>query len=75
MCELLTMTVQFLITFSSFLFENKNFIAFDMRENFGNHLCTLDYRRTHSNLAVVVDEHHFFEFHFTAFVGLESVNK
>jgi len=70
----LTMAIQFLITFSSFLLENKNFVTFKMFEDGSGYGSTINGRRTHFHITVVTDQHHAIEFHLGSFFSLEALN-
>ena len=48
------MSIQFLITFSSFLLENENFVTFQVLENGSGHAGTGNGRRTHFDITVII---------------------
>ena len=53
--KILAMPIQRLVTFSSFLLENKYFVAFEMFEDGGGDFCTCNGGGTHFNGTVVVN--------------------
>ena len=50
----MTMTIHFLITFSSFLLENKNFVTFQVLENGSGYSGTGNGRSTHFDITVII---------------------
>lgn len=74
---MLTVTVQFAISFSSFLVENKNLVTFyQTGNNFANYLCAFYSRSTYSDVAVFVYQKNFLEFYCcTGFSVLHVVYK
>ena len=70
----MTVAIQFLITFSSFFLENKNFVTFEVFENGSGYGSTVNGRRTHFYITVVSDQHHAVEFHLGSFFSLKALN-
>ena len=71
--ELLTVTVQLAIAFSSLLVENKNFIAlYQACFYFANNLSAFYYRSTYGDCTVVVNQQHFLKFN--SCTGLGTLN-
>ena len=75
--KLLTVTVQFSVTFSSLLVEYQYFITFyQVRNYFAYHFCTFYGRSTYCNSTVVVYQQNFVKFNScTVFSILNVVNK
>ena len=75
--ELLTMTVQFTITFSSLLVEHEDFVTLHERSlHFANHFCAIYRRSAHCDVAVVVYQQNFLKFNsLVSFGVLNVINK
>ena len=67
------MTVQFLITFTTFFLENKNFVVFQVTKNFNFYRGTFYNRCAYQNLTVVVYQQDFVEAHRGFYFLVETV--
>lgn len=70
----MTVTVAFTITFSSFLLEDDDTFAFEMRENFANDLCTFYGGSTNFYGSVVVDQQYFVKLDSSTLLSVQTVN-
>lgn len=68
------MTVAFTITFSSFLLEDDDTFAFEMREDFANDLCTFYDGSTNFYGSVVVDQQYFVKLDSSTLLSVQTVN-
>ena len=68
------MTVAFTITFSSFLLEDDDTFAFEMREDFANDLCTFYGGSTNFYGSVVVDQQYFVKLDSSTLLSVQTVN-
>ena len=75
--ELLTVTVQLAITFSSLLVEYENLIAlYQACFHFANNLCAFHYGSTYGDCTIVVNQQHFLKLNScTGFGTLNVVNE
>lgn len=75
--ELLTVTVQLLVTFSSLLVEYQHFVTlYQVRNDFANDFCAFDGGSTYSDGSVVVCQQHFVKFNScTVFSVLDVLNE
>ena len=72
--QVLTMTVQFLVTFSAFLFEDKNFVVFQMSEYFNRDLRTSNNRGSDGNFTTIIHQHYLVEIYIFTFFCFQTVN-
>ncbi len=70
----MTVTVAFTITFSSFLLEDDDAFAFEMREDFANDLCTFYGGSTNFYGSVVVDQQYFVKLDSSTLLSVQTVN-
>lgn len=70
----MTVTVAFTITFSSFLLEDDDTFAFEMREDFANDLCTFYGGSTHFYGSVVVNQQYFVKLDSSTLLSVQTVN-
>lgn len=70
----MTVTVAFTITFSSFLLEDDDTFAFEMREDFANDLCTFYDGSTNFYGSVVVDQQYFVKLDSSTLLSVQTVN-
>ncbi len=70
----MTVTVAFTITFSSFLLEDDDTFAFEMREDFANDLCTFYGGSTNFYGSVVVDQQYFVKLDSSTLLSVQTVN-
>lgn len=68
------MTVAFTITFSSFLLEDDDTFAFEMREDFANDLCTFYGGSTNFYGSVVVNQQYFVKLDSSTLLSVQTVN-
>src|SRR5436309_2669507 len=72
--QVLTMSVQFTITFSSFLFEYQNLVAFHVFNNTGGNFPS--YKRVaNGNLAFAFSQKNLIKFYLISGVSLQAVNE
>lgn len=70
----MTVTVAFTITFSSFLLEDDDTFAFEMREDFANDLCTFYGGSTNFYGSVVVNQQYFVKLDSSTLLSVQTVN-
>ena len=71
--QILTVTVQFLVTFTTFLLENKNLVVPQVTKNFCFYRGTFYNRCAYQNLTVVVYQQDFVEAHRGFHILVETV--
>ena len=71
--QILTVTVQFLIAFTTFFLENKNFVVAQVAKNFSFYRGTFYNRCAYQNLTVVFYQQDFVEAHRGFYILVETV--
>ncbi len=71
----MTETIFLLVAFSSFLFKDDHFVAFEVLNNFCCYSSSTDSRGANIYLPVVVNQKNFIKGHFRTFFVFQSVNE